>query len=89
MEVEELVGWLHLPQSSPVQIVPDTPGCAAEGQERWPLSRTDGHEVLTVWGGWPFPGGDSKDIISLPNKQEAAELMFLVSGAAGTACDAA
>lgn len=37
MRMEELVRWLHLPQSSPVQIVLGTPGCCAEGQESWPL----------------------------------------------------
>lgn len=38
MGMEELVRWLHLPQSSPVQVVLGTPGCCAEGQESWPLS---------------------------------------------------
>lgn len=47
MGVEELVGWLHLPQSaSLMQIVPNKSGCPAEGQESWPLS---GQEQ----GRWP------------------------------------
>lgn len=79
MGVEEMAGWLRLPQSSPIQIVLDTSGCPAESQESWPLSGPGaGQRVLVVWGWCPFPGGDSKGIFSLPNEREGVELMFLV-----------
>lgn len=44
----------------------------------WARRGADGREVLVVWGWCPFHGGGSKGLFSLPNEQEAAELVSLV-----------
>lgn len=77
MGVEELVGWLHLPQSSPMQMVLDTPGCPAEGQESWPLSGPGaGHEVALRWfgAGVPFLEGTAKasSLSQIRKKQQSS-----------------
>lgn len=83
---EELVGWLHLPQSSPMQIMPGMSECPAESQKSLPLSGpgggTDGHGVLVVWGWCPFPGGDSKGIFSVSQvdgKQQSSVFLSIRS----------
>lgn len=94
MEVEELVGWLHLPQSAlPTQIVPHKSGCPAEGQESWPLSGPGaGQMAMRCWcvgPGIPFLEGTAEaSSLSQLNRSSTTDVSC-PSGAAGTACDSA
>lgn len=79
-EPEELVGWLHLSQSSPMQIVPATSESPAESQESLLLSGLG--EGLWGAGGLGLVPlswrGQQRHLRSLLNEWEAAVIGFLV-----------